>query len=224
MSTARLLDELAGVVGAGHVIRDDAEREFFSTDLSMEVGEIADLVVAPASAEEVAGVVRVAADLGIPLAPRGGGMSYTHTFVPGKPGAVLLDMRRMKQIDVNIDEDDGVIQFDGASVPPLTFQTPAGLGTLLFVPRLAEGSIDRDTGEIVIENVFIGLEFLGNVLPVSFRLSTGFESAGGFGATGVPLDDASGEVILVGVALTPAGPQSPSIAIAFIIEGILRGE
>ena len=48
MSTARLLDELAGVVGAGHVIRDDAEREFFSTDLSMEVGEIADLVVAEA--------------------------------------------------------------------------------------------------------------------------------------------------------------------------------
>ena len=37
-------------------------------------------------------------------------------------------------------------------------------------------------------------------------------------------DEASGEVILVGVGLTPAGPLSPPIAIALIIEGILRGE
>jgi YVTN family beta-propeller protein len=127
-------------------------------------------------------------------------------------------------IGVNIDEHEGVIQIDGASVPALPFQTPAGPGTLIFAPRLAEGSIDHESGEIAIENVFIGLEFLGTVLPVSMRLSTGFESEGGFGATGEPLDEESGEVVLVGVGLTPAGPLSPPIAVALIIEGILRGE
>ena len=35
---------------------------------------------------------------------------------------------------------------------------------------------------------------------------------------------ATGEVILVGVVLTPPSPLSPSIAIALIIEGILRGD
>jgi D-lactate dehydrogenase (cytochrome) len=107
MATPNLFDKVAGIVGSEHVIRDDAEREFFSTDLSMEAGEIADLVVAPASPEEVAALVRVAGDAGVPLAPRGGGMSYTHTFVPGRPGALLLDMRRMKQIEV--DPDDRVV-------------------------------------------------------------------------------------------------------------------
>jgi hypothetical protein len=127
-------------------------------------------------------------------------------------------------IDINLDEHEGVIQIDGASVPALGFQTPAGPGRLLFAPRLAEGSVDHDTGEIAIENVFIGLEFLGSVLPLSLNLSTGFEMQGDFGATGVPLDEATGEVILVGVGLTPAGPLSPPIAIALIIEGVVRGE
>ncbi len=141
-------------------------------------------------------------------------LSIGFTFVVPAEGLVIA---------MNIDEDEGVIQLDGASIPALPFDTPAGPGMLLFAPRLAEGSIDFDTGEILIENVFIGLEFLGTVLPLSVTLSTGFESAGGFGATGVPLDEASGEVILVGVGLTPGGPLSPPIAIALIIEGVLRG-
>ncbi len=107
MANGNLFDKVAGIVGAEHVIRDASEREFFSTDLSMEAGETADLVVAPGSAEEVAAVVRVAGDAGVALAPRGGGMSYTHTFVPGRPGAVLLDMRRMNSIAV--DPDDRVV-------------------------------------------------------------------------------------------------------------------
>jgi hypothetical protein len=127
-------------------------------------------------------------------------------------------------IAVNIDEHDGIIQIDGASVPPLTFQTPAGPGTLHFVPRLAEGTIDHDTGEIVIEDVYIGLEFLGIVLPMHMRLSTNLETHEDFEVMGEPLSEESGEVILVGLALTPTGPLSPPIAIALIIEGVLRGE
>ena len=127
-------------------------------------------------------------------------------------------------IAMNIDEDEGVIQLDGASVPPLTFQTPAGPGTLLFAQRLFEGTIDHDTGHIVVDNVLVGLEFLGNVLPVSLRLTTGFEIIDGFGVIGEPIDEESGELILVSLTITPAGPLSPPIAIALTIEGILRGE
>jgi mono/diheme cytochrome c family protein len=127
-------------------------------------------------------------------------------------------------IDVNIDEHEGVIQLDGSSVPRLIFNTPAGPGTLIFAPRLAGGTIDHDTGEIEIENVFVGLEFLGIVLPVNFTLTTGFQSLGGFEATGVPFDEESGEVILVGVSLAPGGPLSPPIHMSLIVEGILRGE
>ena len=127
-------------------------------------------------------------------------------------------------IDMNIDEDEGVIQIDGSSIPQLDFDTPAGPGTLFFVPRLVEGTIDRDTGEILIEDLYIGLEFLGTVLPVGLNLSTGTEVLDEFSVTGELLDEVTGEVILVGVGLAPAGPLSPPIAIALIIEGVLRGD
>ena len=107
MSANRQFDKLAGIVGAEHVLRREADRNYFSTDLSMEAGEIADLVIQPGSREETAAVVRVACDAGLPLAPRGGGMSYTHTFVPGRAGSLLLDMRRMNRIE--IDPQDRVV-------------------------------------------------------------------------------------------------------------------
>ena len=75
-----------------------------------------------------------------------------------------------------------------------------------------------------IENVLVGLEFLGNVLPLSLTVTTGFQIIEGFGVIGQPIDEESGELILVSLAITPAGPLSPPIAIALTIEGILRGE
>lgn len=101
MVTTGLIEKLAGVVGAEHVIHDAAECRFYSTDLSMETGAVAELVVQPGSAEEVAAIVRIAADAGSPVVPRGGGMSYTHTYVPGRAGATLLDARRLKRIEVD---------------------------------------------------------------------------------------------------------------------------
>jgi len=127
-------------------------------------------------------------------------------------------------IAVNIDEHEGVIQIDGSSVPPLPFQTPAGPGTLVFAPRLFEGSIDHDTGEIVVDDVLVGLEFLGNLLPLSVKLTTGPLMLAGFGVAGEPFDEASGEVVLVSLTTTPASPLSPPIATALTIEGVLRGD
>jgi len=104
MTTTSLFEKLAGVVGPDHVLRDAGERNYYSTDLSMEAGEVAELVVQPSSAEEVAAIVRIASDAGHPIVPRGGGMSYTHTYVPGRRGATLLDMRRLNRIAVNPDD------------------------------------------------------------------------------------------------------------------------
>ena len=98
------IEKLAGVVGPDHVVHDAAERDYYSTDLSMEPGQVADVVVQPGTAEEVAAVVRIAADASSPIVPRGGGMSYTHTYVPGQPGATLIDVRRLKEIEVNAED------------------------------------------------------------------------------------------------------------------------
>ena len=110
-----IADKLAGIVGAANVASDDAARTFFSTDLSYTQPEIATTVVAPGSAEEVAAVVRVANEAGHAVVARGGGMSYTRTFVPAKKDMVLLDMRRMnKVLEVN-PEDSYVVAEAGVT-------------------------------------------------------------------------------------------------------------
>jgi DNA-binding beta-propeller fold protein YncE len=173
-------------------------------------------------------------DLGPPPTPRGHPGSLAVESLGRFPTGLTLDLLSIGftfvvpadglVIDMNIDEEEGVIQFDGSSIPELAFNTPAGPATLFFVPRLVEGTIDHDTGEILIEDLYIGLEFLGTVLPVAMNLSTGTEVLDEFEVTGELLDEESGEVILVGIGLAPAGPLSPPIAIALIIEGVLRGE
>ncbi|NNL85866.1 MAG: FAD-binding oxidoreductase, partial [Myxococcales bacterium] len=101
--------KLVATVGASHVLREELDLSYYSTDLSMEPRELAAWVVQPGSAEEVEAVVRLAAEAGAPLVPRGGAMSYTHTFVPGRPGCVLLDMRRLDVIHEVSAEDLFVI-------------------------------------------------------------------------------------------------------------------
>ncbi len=90
-----------------------------------------------------------------------------------------------------------------------------------FADRLFEGTIDQETGEVFIENVLLNLEFLGVQLPHVFNLTTGAQSLAAFTVIGEPLDEATGEVILVSVILGPPSPFSPGIATALILEGIL---
>lgn len=79
-TTTRLVGDLAGIVGAEHVITDGEEREYFSRDLSFEKAEVAEIVAQPGSTEELAAVVQVAHQAGSPVVARGGGMSYTRGF------------------------------------------------------------------------------------------------------------------------------------------------
>ncbi len=55
-------------------------------------------------------------------------------------------------------------------------------------------------------------------LPHVFNLTTGAQSLAAFTVIGEPLDEATGEVILVIVILGPPRPFSPGIATALILE------
>ena len=56
-----------------------------------------DLAVLPTSTEQVAGVVRIANDLRIPVVPRDGGTGLTDGAVPLR-GGIVVDVKRMNQI------------------------------------------------------------------------------------------------------------------------------
>src|SRR5690606_694360 len=97
--------ELSGIVGSDHVLTQEAEREFFSTDLSFRDRKVAALVAQPGSTAELAAIIAKPAAAGFNIGARGGGMSYTSGYTPETENTVLVDMRRMDRI-IEINEDD----------------------------------------------------------------------------------------------------------------------
>ena len=150
-----IADKLAEIVGAANIVTDDAGRAFYSNDLSYTAVDVAAAVVAPGSAEEVAAIVRVANEAGHPVVARGGGMSYTRTFVPGQPNVVLLDMRRLNRVvEVNTD-DMYVIAEAGVTWEQLYLETSGhGVRTPYWGPL--SGRFATVGGTISNNSVFFG--------------------------------------------------------------------
>ena len=96
---------LQQALGKDHVLLDDANRSFYSRDLSWLPNETAAMVLQPGSTEELAQAVGLATRAGFAVVPRGGGMSYTSGYTPERERSVLIDMRRMNRI-VEINTDD----------------------------------------------------------------------------------------------------------------------
>jgi glycolate oxidase len=109
MAPPRLPGELvarfAAVVGARHCISEPEQLRTYESDALTSFREQPGLVVLPASTDEVAAVVRLARDAGLPIVPRGSGTGLSGGAVP-VPGCVLLGLSRMKRI-LEVDLVDG---------------------------------------------------------------------------------------------------------------------
>jgi D-lactate dehydrogenase (cytochrome) len=97
-SSLGLAARLTAIVGAAGVTTDPVERRFYSTDLSFRPGRVAALVSRPASTAELAACVAAAAEAGMAVVARGGGMSYTQGYQPERDDTLLFDLRRMNRI------------------------------------------------------------------------------------------------------------------------------
>ena len=133
--TSALAGRFAAVIGADHVVTDEAERAVYSQDIVQWDAPLADVVVRPGSAAEVSALLKLAAELGLAVAPRGGGLSYTRGYVPEKSGTMVLDLTRLNEIH-EVNEEDRYITLG----PAVTWQQvmdelrPRGLRTVLTGP------------------------------------------------------------------------------------------
>lgn len=100
-SPGDLLAALEAVVGAGHVLTGDADRQFYSTDVFRQARELCVAVARPGTVDELQAVVRACAARRAPIVVRGGGASYTDGFLAVRPGTVCIDASRLKRVDVN---------------------------------------------------------------------------------------------------------------------------
>lgn len=100
--TDALVEALAGLLGRENVITAPSEREFYSQDVYRK-GELPLAVVRPASTTELSEALAAIAPYGLPIVPRGGGMSYTDGYLPAREHSIMVDLLRMDRVvDINV--------------------------------------------------------------------------------------------------------------------------
>ena len=96
---ARLIEQARDKLGPKAVVTDPREIEPWVTDWRGRVHGAAPAILAPVSADEVAEIVRLAAEHRVPLVPQGGNTGMAAGATPPADGsAILLSMRRMNRI------------------------------------------------------------------------------------------------------------------------------
>ena len=101
---AGLAKRLAAVVGSEHVRTDAGALRVYAQDATPLHRGHPDAVVFPASTEEVAAVVTLAGELGVPLIPRGAGTNLSAGTIAHR-GGIMLTLTRMNRL-VELDLDN----------------------------------------------------------------------------------------------------------------------
>jgi glycolate oxidase len=93
---APIVEELRRIAGRDNVVASADDLRIFERDASIE-GATPDAVVLPATTQEVAAVMKLAARHGVPIVPRGAGTGLSGGAVTIR-GGIALQMTRMRRI------------------------------------------------------------------------------------------------------------------------------
>lgn len=158
---AELAERLEAIAGADAVIRDAAERAYYSQDAFWD-GAITALVVAPPSREALGQIVATATAAGYAVVPRGGGMSYTRGYVPECASTITIDTRRLDRI-VEINETDRYVTVEAGCTWQRLYETlrARGLRTPYFGPM--SGRCATVGGALSQNSMFFGSAAYGTV-------------------------------------------------------------
>ncbi len=107
---APILKALTRLVGAEYVISDPTELKVYEADGLTIYKAAPELVVLPATADQVAAVVRLCAREGLPFVPRGAGTGLSGGALPVE-GGVVIGLNRMQRIlEVDYESQRAVVE------------------------------------------------------------------------------------------------------------------
>lgn len=139
-----LIRSLTNLLDKRQVITDPVELITYEMDAAMDRGT-PDAVVFPQAAEDVARVVRWAAEQGIPLVARGAGTGLSGGAVAGQ-GGVIVEFSRMSRIlDLDVSGRSAVVE---PGVVNLTLDELARAQGLSFPPDPASGRASTIGGNV----------------------------------------------------------------------------
>ncbi|WP_409294608.1 glycolate oxidase subunit GlcD [Peribacillus sp. SCS-26] len=104
MITAEAKHKIASVAGPENFDDTAAGRLVYSYDATPQFQSMPDAVVSPRNTEEISRIVKICAEFGIPIVPRGSGTNLCAGTCPTEGGIVLL-FKHMDKI-LEIDEDN----------------------------------------------------------------------------------------------------------------------
>jgi D-lactate dehydrogenase (cytochrome) len=130
VATHELREALGGVLGAGARVSDgDSELDLHAGDISFHRPQRPDLVVYPASTEDVSRVLALANERRVPVTPFGAGSSLEGHVIPER-GGISLDLTRLDRIlEVAPDDLSATVQ---AGVTRSALARAAGAHGLFF--------------------------------------------------------------------------------------------
>jgi len=127
---ARLARELRQIVGAAHLVDAPEELLAYEYDATIDRAQ-PDLVVLPASTEEVAAVLRACAAAGAPVVPRGSGTGLAGGALAVIGGVVVATVRMTRIRELDAEERLAVVE---PGVINLTLQEAAAEHGLRYAP------------------------------------------------------------------------------------------
>lgn len=129
--TPEFIDELKTLLGESYVKTDADTLDRYKTDEEADERcfHLPDVVVLPADAEQIAGVVKLCNRYLVPLTVRGGGTGIVDGAIADKGGVVLLMERLNKIIELN---KEGLYMVAQAGVRTLDIQAAAKAENLLY--------------------------------------------------------------------------------------------
>jgi len=190
-SPLRHLDAFAAIVGREHVLTDpDKLLDYGHDEFSLrEIARVPEVVLKPASAAEVAAILKLADSIPLPVTTRGGATGLCGGAVPS-PGAVVLSTERMNRVleidpvnlmgvveaGVTLRQFEDAVEEAGFYFPPHPGEESAMMGGMIATN--AGGSRAVKYG--VLRNYVRGLEVVtatGEILNLGGKLmksSTGY--------------------------------------------------
>lgn len=133
----QIKNELAKIVGKDHVSDSVKDLEKYARDESLLPAGMADVVVWPASAEEVGKVVTWCNEKNLPVVPVSSKVHFYGCSIP-KQGGVVVDLSRMNKI-LEIDLDNRLVRFEAGVTWKQLVSALEKKGMRVIMPLLPHG-------------------------------------------------------------------------------------
>jgi glycolate oxidase len=105
-----LVPRLREICGADGILTDTSQRRVYESDGLTYHRSLPGVVVLPTTAEQVAAVLRLCSDHGVPFVPRGAGTGLSAGALPHTEGVLVVTSRMRRIIEVDVENECAVVE------------------------------------------------------------------------------------------------------------------